>query len=55
VNTAKEIISALSAANAAGRGTVVVNDRLVEHHHVKAAQRLLNLSEMITKLESSYV
>jgi citrate lyase subunit beta/citryl-CoA lyase len=55
VNTAKEIISALSAANAAGRGTVVVNDRLVEHHHVKAAQRLLNLSEMIAKLESAYV
>jgi citrate lyase subunit beta/citryl-CoA lyase len=55
VNTAREIISALSAANAAGRGTVVVNDRLVEHHHVKAAQRLLNLSEMIAKLESSYV
>ncbi len=55
VNTAKEIISALSAANAAGRGTVVVNDRLVEHHHVKAAKRLLHLSEMIEKLESSYV
>lgn len=55
VNTAREIISALSAANAAGRGTVVVNDRLVEHHHIKAAQHLLNLSEMITKLEASYV
>jgi citrate lyase subunit beta/citryl-CoA lyase len=55
VNTAREIISALSAANAAGRGTVVVNDRLVEHHHIKAAQHLLNLSGMITKLESSYV
>jgi citrate lyase subunit beta/citryl-CoA lyase len=55
VNTAKEIISALSAANAAGRGTVVVNDRLVEHHHVEAAKRLLSLSEMITKLESAYV
>jgi citrate lyase subunit beta/citryl-CoA lyase len=55
VNTAKEIISALSAANAAGRGTVVVNDRLVEHHHVEAAKRLLSLSEMIEKLEISYV
>ncbi len=55
VNTAREIISALSAANAAGRGTVVVNDRLVEHHHVKAAERLLHLSEMIARLEGSYV
>lgn len=55
VNTAKEIISALSAANAAGRGTVVVNDRLVEHHHVEAAKRLLSLSEMIAELESTYV
>lgn len=54
VNTAREIISALSAANAAGRGTVVVNDRLVEHHHIKAAQHLLNLSEMIAKLENTY-
>ena len=44
--------SALAAANAAGRGTVVLNDRLVEHHHIEAAQRLLSLSEMITKLEN---
>ncbi len=55
VNTAKEIIRALSAANAAGRGTVVVNDRLVEHHHVAAAKRLLSLSEMIEKLETTHV
>ncbi len=51
VATAREIITALSAANAEGRGTVVVNDRLVEHHHVHAAKRLLTLSEMIEKLE----
>ncbi len=54
VSTAREIITALSEANAAGRGTVVVNDRLVEHHHIKSAQHLLNLSEMIQKLEASY-
>lgn len=54
VNTAREIISALSAANAAGRGTVVVNDRLVEHHHIAAAKQLLNLSEMIATLENTY-
>jgi len=55
VNAAREIISALSAANAAGRGTVVVNDRLVEHHHVEAAKRLLSLSEMIENLENFHV
>jgi citrate lyase subunit beta/citryl-CoA lyase len=54
VDTAREIISALSAANAAGRGTVVLNDRLVEHHHIEAATRLLRLSEMITELEEAH-
>ena len=51
VEFAKEIIEELSAANAAGRGTVLVNGKLVEHHHVTAAKRLLNLSDMITQLE----
>ena len=52
---AREIIAALKAANAAGQGTVVVNDKLVEHHHVRAAEHLLKLSDMITTLEDSYV
>jgi citrate lyase subunit beta/citryl-CoA lyase len=51
VESAKEIIAALSAANAAGRGTVLVNGKLVEHHHVTAAKRFLKLSDMITQLE----
>lgn len=51
VENAKEIIEALSAANKAGRGTVLVNGKLVEHHHVTAAQRFLLLSEMIRDLE----
>jgi citrate lyase subunit beta/citryl-CoA lyase len=55
VKTAREIISALSAANAAGRGTVVINDRLVEHHHIAAAKRLLALSDKIEELEREYV
>jgi len=50
VDSVKEIIAALSAANAAGRGTVLVNGRLVEHHHVTAAKRFLELSEMINKM-----
>ena len=55
VKNAREIIVALKAANAAGQGTVVVNDKLVEHHHVRAAERLLKLSEMITTLEAGHV
>ena len=54
VANAKEIIAALSAANAAGRGTVLVNGKLIEHHHVTAAKRFLELSEMINELELDY-
>lgn len=54
VNEARIIIKALKAANEAGKGTVVVDDKLVEHHHVRAAERLIKLSEMITKLEEGY-
>ena len=55
VAEAREIISALQAANEAGLGTVVVKDKLVEHHHIKAAERLLKLRDMITELEEEYV
>ena len=48
---ALEVIDALEKANSEGRGTVVVNGRLVEGHHVKAAKRLLALADMIEKLE----
>lgn len=51
VEMAKEIIEALSEANKAGRGTVLVNGKLVEHHHVTAAKRFLLLSDMIKALE----
>jgi citrate lyase subunit beta/citryl-CoA lyase len=49
---ALEVIEALEHANREGRGTVVVNGRLVERHHVKAARRLLALADMIEKLEA---
>ncbi len=49
---ADEVIEALGRANQEGRGTVVVNGRLVEGHHVKAARRLLALADMIEKLEA---
>ena len=51
VENAKEIIAALTEANKAGRGTVLVNGKLVEHHHVTAANRFLLLSQMIHDLE----
>ena len=49
---ALEVIEALDRAHQEGRGTVVVNGRLVEGHHVKAARRLLALADMIEKLEA---
>ena len=55
MENAREIIAALKAANEMGKGTVVVNDKLVEPHHVRAAERLLKLSEMISTLEESHV
>jgi citrate lyase subunit beta/citryl-CoA lyase len=51
VENAKEVIQALSEANKAGRGTVLVNGKLVENHHVTAAKRFLLLSDMIQELE----
>ena len=55
VADARAIIAALQAANEAGLGTVVVKDKLVEHHHIKAAERLLKLHDMIAELEEEYV
>jgi citrate lyase subunit beta/citryl-CoA lyase len=49
---ALEVIDALERAHHEGRGTVVVNGRLVEGHHVSAAKRLLALADMIEKLEA---
>lgn len=49
---ALEVIEALDQAHHEGRGTVVVNGRLVEGHHVRAARRLLALADMIEKLEA---
>jgi citrate lyase subunit beta/citryl-CoA lyase len=55
VAEAREIIAALQAANDEGLGTVVVKDKLVEHHHVKAAERLLKHHKMIAELEEEYI
>lgn len=50
---ALEVIDALDQAHRAGRGTIMLNGRLVEGHHVSAAKRLLALVEMIKELESA--
>ncbi len=55
VANAKLIIKALKEANDAGRGTVVVNDKLVENHHINAAQRLIKLHEAIMALEEELI
>lgn len=55
ISHAKEIIKALKEANETGRGTVIVDNLLVEHHHVKAALRLLKLYEMIAELEEEFI
>ena len=46
------IVKALEHAHREGRGVVVVNGRLIEHHHLKAARRLLALADMIKSLEA---
>jgi citrate lyase subunit beta / citryl-CoA lyase len=49
---ATELIEALEQARRDGRGTVGVNGRLIEGHHLKAARRLLALADMIRQLEA---
>ena len=49
---AEKIIKGLKEANEAGRGTVVVNERLIERHNVKAAEKLLMMRDSITELEN---
>jgi len=52
IAAALEVIDALERARSEGRGTVVVNGRLVEEHHMRAARRLLALADMIEQLEA---
>jgi citrate lyase subunit beta/citryl-CoA lyase len=49
VAAAHEVIAALEKAHAEGRGTVVVNGRLVENHHVAAAKRLIAVANAIAQ------
>ena len=49
---ATELIEALEPAHRDGHGVEVVNGRLIEGHHLKAARRLLALDDMIKSLEA---
>ena len=48
VEHAGEVIAAYDEAQAEGRGVVTVNGRMIEHLHVRDAQRVLALHEAIT-------
>lgn len=50
---ANEVLEALENAHRDGRGTIMLNGRLVEHHHIGAAKRVLALADMIKQLESA--
>jgi citrate lyase subunit beta/citryl-CoA lyase len=47
VEHAREVIDAYDQAQAEGRGVVTVNGRMIEHLHVRDAQRILALHEAI--------
>jgi len=49
---AKKIIEAFEAAQAEGKGVVVVDGKLVENLHVVEAKRVVALSDMIDQLEA---
>jgi citrate lyase subunit beta / citryl-CoA lyase len=53
ITQAIDVINALEQAYREGRGTIMLNGRLVEHHHVSASKRLLALVDMIKELESA--
>jgi citrate lyase subunit beta/citryl-CoA lyase len=48
VDHAREVIEAYEQAQAEGRGVVTVGGRMIEHLHVRDAQRILALHEAIT-------
>ena len=51
VEQAREIIEAFQAAQAAGKGVVSVNGRMIENLHVENARRALALDEAIAALQ----
>ncbi|MCU0268605.1 MAG: CoA ester lyase [Acidimicrobiales bacterium] len=52
IASAQEIIAAFEEAQAAGKGVVTVNGRMIENLHVDNARRTLAIAEAIAALES---
>jgi citrate lyase subunit beta/citryl-CoA lyase len=50
IASAREIIAAFEEAEAAGKGVVTVNGRMVENLHVENARRTLALADAIAAL-----
>ncbi len=50
---AREIVAAHGAAAAAGRGVVLLKDRLIENLHVQEARRLLDMEAAIEALQAA--
>ena len=53
VDFSRRIIEAHQAAEAEGKGVVVVDGRLIENLHVENARRVLALAEAIDELEAA--
>jgi len=52
IEQARRIIAAFEAAEAAGKGVVTVDGRMIENMHVDNARRSLALAEAIARLEA---
>ena len=53
IEESRKIIDAFQAAQAEGKGVVLVDGKLVENLHVENAKRLVALAEQISQLESA--
>jgi citrate lyase subunit beta / citryl-CoA lyase len=50
---ARKVVSAYEEAQAAGRSVITVDGRMIENLHVRDAQRILALADLISELEST--
>lgn len=50
---AREVVSAYEEARAAGRSVITVNGRMIENLHVRDAQRILALADLISELNGA--
>jgi citrate lyase subunit beta/citryl-CoA lyase len=50
---ASKVVSAYEQAQAAGKSVITVDGRMIESLHVRDAQRMLALAELIAEMESA--